>query len=231
MCRHHARADQRSARGDRRIERHVRVEALVPERLPELGRRDVVADHDRDDRSDDLPAAWQRGRLDDPVSELAKARVEVARVVQHSREELRALGRTADPDRLERGPDGRRHRSGAEEKRAGRDAQVVDHLGRARDEAAAAREGLREGPHPQIHVLVDPEELAGPGAARPQHPDPQQQCHHDFQDGQCAADLSRRHPERQRCHDHLHCIERPDRVPVRGQQHHLDGLRAGQGEE
>src|SRR2546430_5085665 len=80
VCRHHARADQRSARGDRRIERHVRVEALVPERLPELGRRDVVADHDRDDRSDDLPAAWQRGRLDDPVSELAKARVEVARL-------------------------------------------------------------------------------------------------------------------------------------------------------
>ena len=58
-------------------------------------------------------------------------------------------------------------------KRNGRetDPQVLDHLRRAGDEAAAGGERLGEGAHPQVHALLDAEQLRGAGAARAEHAD------------------------------------------------------------
>ena len=50
-------------------------------------------------------------------------------------------------------------------------AQVLDHLGRTGDEAAAGGEALREGAHPQVDLVLEPEELAGAGAAGAEHAD------------------------------------------------------------
>ena len=49
------------------------------------------------------------------------------------------------------------------------DPQELDHLGGARDHAAARGQGLGERRHPQIHVGLDAEELAGACAARAEH--------------------------------------------------------------
>ena len=54
---------------------------------------------------------------------------------------------------------------------ASRDLQILDHVGRARDEAPAGGEALGEGAHPQVDPVLDPEQLAGAGAALAEHPD------------------------------------------------------------
>ena len=62
--RHHAGAQQRAAALDRRVERDVRVDAAVVERLPEQGGLPVVADEHRHDRRVERLAAASRA----PVS-------------------------------------------------------------------------------------------------------------------------------------------------------------------
>ena len=61
------------------------------------------------------------------------------------------------------------HAGGGEQERARRDAQEVDHLVRAGDEAAAGGERLGERAHAQVDVGLDAEQLAAPGAARAEH--------------------------------------------------------------
>ena len=152
--RHDARAQQRAAGRDGRVDRDVDVDAGVVERAPEQHGLPVVADHDGHDRRD------RRLALDDAEAELVQAAVEVARVVEHAREQLRALGRADDPQRGQRGADGGRDAARREQERAAGDAQEVDHLVRAGDEAAAGRQRLAEGAHAQVDVGLDAEQLA-----------------------------------------------------------------------
>ena len=49
------------------------------------------------------------------------------------------------------------------------DPQVVDHLGRPGDEAAAGGERLGEGAHAQVDAVLDAQQLGGARAARAEH--------------------------------------------------------------
>ena len=75
------------------------------------------------------------------------------------------ITRSAAERRADRGRD----RRGAEDEGARGDPQVLDHVGRAGDEAAAGGEALGEGAHPQVDLVLEAEQLAGAGAARAEH--------------------------------------------------------------
>jgi 8-amino-7-oxononanoate synthase len=91
MRRHHARAQQRAARGDGRVDRHVGVHAGVVQGLPHQHRTPVVAHPHRNYRRDRVGAAGQDGRLHDVEAEAGKAAVQVARVVEQALEQNRAF--------------------------------------------------------------------------------------------------------------------------------------------
>ena len=48
-------------------------------------------------------------------------------------------------------------------------AQELDHVGGPDDEAAAGGEALGEGPHPQVDLVLEPEQLRGAGPAGAEH--------------------------------------------------------------
>jgi hypothetical protein len=166
---HHARAQQRPAALDGRVDRDVHVDTGVVERLPEEHSLPVVADQHGDDRRDHLGAVRQPVRLHHVVPEVRQAVVQVARVVEHALHQLRALVRADDLERAERGTDRRGHRGGSEHERARLDAQEVDHVGGPGYEAAAGRERLRERAHAQVDLVLHVHELAGAGAAGSKH--------------------------------------------------------------
>ena len=160
--RHHARAQQRAARRHRGVQRDVDEHARVVERAPQQHGLPVVLDQHGDDRR-------RLRRADHAVAERVQAVLEVARVLELAGEQRRPVLRAHDPQRGERGADRGGHGGGGEQERARLDAQVVDDLVRAGDEAAAGGERLRERPHPQVDAVLDPEQLGRPGPARAEH--------------------------------------------------------------
>ena len=60
-----------------------------------------------------------------------------------------------------------RDRGGAEDEGARGNAEVLDHVGRTGDEAAAGREALGEGAHPQVDPVLGPERLRTQGYFEP----------------------------------------------------------------
>src|SRR3954471_950453 len=169
---HHRGPQQRAAALDRRVDRHVDVDARVVERLPEQHGLPVVADQHRHDRADQLAAVRQVVGLHHAVAELRQPAVEVAGVVEHLGAHLGALVGADDPQRAEGGAHRRRHRGGREHERARLDAQEVDHVVRAGDEAAAGGERLRERAHAQVDVVLAVEQLRRAPAELAQHADP-----------------------------------------------------------
>ena len=152
MGRHQRGPQQRRARRDRRVHRDVGVDAGVEERLPQQRRLEVLADDDRDDRGRGLAA----------VREASRAR---SRRGRGRGSPGAGSGRSRAACAISSGPSARMTRSapsaaptaaGTAEavKMNGREAiaQVLDHLGRAGDEAAAGGEALREGAHPQVDL-------------------------------------------------------------------------------
>ena len=159
---HHARAQQRAAGRHGGVQRDVDEHAGVVERAPQQHGLPVVLDQHGDDRR-------RLRRADDAVAEPVQAVLEVARVLELAGEQRRPVLRAHDPQRGERGADRGGHGGGGEEERARLDAQVVDDLVRAGDEAAAGGERLRERAHPQVDAVLDPEQLGRPGPARAEH--------------------------------------------------------------
>ncbi|GAC1524152.1 MAG: hypothetical protein NVS2B6_10530 [Thermoleophilaceae bacterium] len=173
MSRHHARAQQRPAALDGGIERDIGVDPGVIERLPESHRLPVVAHQDRYHRGHDALAVRRADpSLDHPVANPRESLAEVTGIGQNTFEEDGPLSRAADADRRQSAAKGCWNGGRREQERSRLDAQEVDHLRWAGDEAAAARERLRERAHAQVDLSLAAERLAGPGAARAQHPDP-----------------------------------------------------------
>ena len=197
--RHDARAQQRAAGRDGRVDRDVDEHAGVVERAPQQHGLPVVADDHGHDRRHRVALV-----LDDLEAALAQPGVQVGGVVEHARQQRRALVGAHDPQRRERRADGRRHAGGGEEERAALHAQVVDDLVAAGEEAAAAREALGERAHPQVDAILDAEQLRGAGAARAEHAgavrlvDHQPRAEARAQVGDLAAAARRRPPSRRR---------------------------------
>src|SRR5204862_7060698 len=104
--------------------------------------------------------------LDHAQPELGESAAQIGGVVEELREQRRTLP-TADADRLERRADrGRYGRRGEHEGPRG-DLQVLDHLPGAGDEPPARGAALGEGPHPEVDLVLNPEQLARPRAALP----------------------------------------------------------------
>lgn len=74
------------------------------------------------------------------------------------------------PQRRQRRADRGGHRRGAEDEGARGDPQVLDHVGRAGDEAAAGGEALGEGPHPQVDLVLESEVARRRQLAAPRTP-------------------------------------------------------------
>ena len=166
---HHARAQQRAGGRHRRMDRDVHVDPGLVQRLPQEHRLPVVPDDDRNHGRDDLGAVCQPGGFDDLEAELTEPAMQVARIVEHLCEQLASLVGPADADRGKRRARRRRDRRCREHERPRLDAQKLDHVGRARDHAAARGQRLRERGHPQVDLVRDAEQLGSPGAAPAQN--------------------------------------------------------------
>src|SRR5690242_8755067 len=100
MGRHQAGPEERTTRGDGRVEGDVGVDAGLEQRLPQEDRLPVLADDHGYDRSGRLGTVWKPARVDDLQPEVREPAPQVGGVVEQLLEEGPTL-RPADPNGLQ----------------------------------------------------------------------------------------------------------------------------------
>ncbi len=146
------------------MQRDVCEYAGVIESAPQQYALPVLADaHRHDWRDHGLAGAAGSGHrrgVDHAEAQLVQTEVESARVGEHAGEQVPALGRADHPQGRERCADGRRHARRREQKCTTLDAQELDDVAVSGDEAAARGQRLGKRPHPQVHPILDAEQLS-----------------------------------------------------------------------